>query len=151
VVAVDRDRLAITTKLEDGTVVDRFRIDKANPENSTPVVPPGAYVEAEDLAFPSARFAPFGSLLQFGNPPQQNAAGEWFVDINALAAYLSAKFDPTTNVFSYHDDEIKLQLADRMFLDKTKKMVSLAGLTSVGFYCKYHKPMNVVTVERWRD
>jgi len=151
VVAVDRDRLAITTKLEDGTVVDRFRIDKANPENSTPVVPVGAYVEAEDLAFPSARFAPFGSLLQFGNPPQQNAAGEWFVDINALAAYLSAKFDPKTNVFSYHDDEIKLQLADKMFLDKTKKMVSLTGLTSVGFYCKYHKAMNVVTVERWRD
>ena len=151
VVAVDRDRLAITTKLEDGTVVDRFRIDKANPENSTPVVPFGAYMEAEDLAFPSARFAPFGSLLQFGTPPQQNAAGEWFVDINALAAYMSGRFDPKTNVFSYHDDEIKLQLADTMFLDKTKKMVSLGGLTSVGFYCKYHKPMNVVTVERWRD
>jgi predicted phosphodiesterase len=150
-VAVDRDRLAITTKLEDGTVVDRFRIDKANPENSTPVVPFGAYMEAEDLAFPSARFAPFGSLLQFGNPPQQNTAGEWFVDINALAAYMSGKFDPRTNVFSYHDDEIKLKLADTVFLDKTKKMVSLAGLTSVGFYCKYHKPMNVVTVERWRD
>ena len=151
VVTVDRDRLAITTKLEDGTVVDRFRIDKANPDNSTPVVPFGTYMEAEDLAFPSARFAPFGSLLQFGNPPQQNAAGEWFVDINALAAYMSGRFDPKTNVFSYHDDEIKLQLSDKMFLDKTKKMVSLAGLTSVGFYCKYHKPMNVVTVERWRD
>jgi hypothetical protein len=73
------------------------------------------------------------------------------VDINALAAYLSAKFDPKTNVFSYHKDEVKLQLADKMFLDKTKKMVSLTGLTSVGFYCKYHKAMNLVSVERWRD
>jgi hypothetical protein len=54
-------------------------------------------------------------------------------------------------VFSYDGDEIRLQLADTMFLDKTKKMVSLTGLTSVGFYCKYHRPMNVVTVERWRD
>jgi len=41
-------------------------------------VPFGAYQEA--------RFAAFGSLLQFGKPPQQNAAGEWYVDINALAA-----------------------------------------------------------------
>jgi Purple acid Phosphatase, N-terminal domain/Calcineurin-like phosphoesterase len=151
VVAVDRDRLAITTKLEDGTVVDRFRIDKANPENSTPVVPFGAYKENEDVTLPSARFAPFGSLLQFGAPAQQNAAGEWFVDVNALAVYMSGTFDTTTNVFSYDNDEIKLQLTDGMFLDPSKKMVSLAGLTSVGFYCKYHKAMNVVTVERWRD
>ena len=38
-----------------------------------------------------------------------------------------------------------------MFLDSSKGMVSLAGLTSVGFYCKYHPVMNLVTVERWRD
>jgi hypothetical protein len=151
VVEVDQDVLSITTRLQDGTVVDRFRIDKGRPERSTPVVPFGAYIGVEDVTLPSARFAPFGSLLQFGNPSQKNAAGEWFVDINALAAYMSGEFDPKTNVFSYHDDEIKLQLADNMFLDKTKKMVSLSGLTSVGFYCKYHKPMNVVTVERWRD
>jgi hypothetical protein len=151
VVEVDQDVLSITTRLQDGTVVDRFRIDKGRPERSTPVVPFGAYMGVEDVTLPSARFAPFGSLLQFGNPSQKIAAGEWFVDINALAAYMSGKFDPKTNVFSYHDDEIKLQLADNMFLDKTKKMVSLSGLTSVGFYCKYHKAMNVVTVERWRD
>jgi len=30
-------------------------------------------------------------------------------------------------------------------------MVSLTGLRSVGFYCKYHKAMNMVMVERWRD
>lgn len=143
VVEVDQDVLTITTRLEDGTVGDRFRIDKGKPERSTPMVPFGAYQEV--------RFAAFGSLLQFGNPPQQDARGEWFVDIDALAAYLSGGFDRATNVFSYDNDEIKLQLGDDMFLDAAKKMVSLNGLTSVGFYCRYHKAMNVVTVERWRD
>ncbi len=143
VVEVDQEVLTVTTRLQDGTVVDRFRIDKARPERSTPLVPFGAYQEV--------RFAAFGSLLQFGNPPQQNAAGEWFVDINALAAYLTGRFDPSTNVFSYDNDEIKLQLTEDMFLDASKRMVSLTGLTSVGFYCRYHKAMNLVMVERWTD
>ncbi|HYK88042.1 MAG TPA: hypothetical protein VE398_04700 [Acidobacteriota bacterium] len=81
----------------------------------------------------------------------QNQAGEWFVDINALAALMSGKFDPRANVFGYDDDAIKLQLAERMFLNGSKEMVSLAGLGSVGFYCRYHKAMNIVMVERWRD
>jgi len=143
VVEVDQDVLTITTRLQDGTVVDRFRIDKGKPERSTPMVPFGAYQEV--------RFAAFGSLLQFGKPPQQNATGEWFVDINALAAYLSGRFDPGTNIFSYAKDEIKLQLTDDMFLDTSKRMISLAGLTSVGFHCGYHKAMNLVMVERWKD
>ena len=143
VVEVDRDVLTITTRLQDGTVVDIFRIDKGNPEGGTPVVPFGAYQEA--------RFAAFGSLLQFGKPPQQNAAGEWYVDINALAAYLAGSFDPGTNVFSFDNGEIKLTLAGDMFLDASKKMVSLTGLTSVGFYCRFHKAMNLVMVERWKD
>ncbi len=142
-VAVDRDVLSITTRLEDGTVVDTFRIDKADPGRSTPVVPFGAYKEV--------RFAPFGSLLQFGIPPQRNADGDWFVDITALAAHLSGSFDPATDVLAYDDGEITLQLTDDMFLDSSKRMVSLTGLTSVGFSCRYHETMNVVTVERFKD
>jgi hypothetical protein len=38
-----------------------------------------------------------------------------------------------------------------MFLDQSRKMVSLSGLNSLGFYCKYHKAMNMVMVERWKD
>jgi hypothetical protein len=143
VVDVRQDELTVRTRLADGTVVDSFRINKKNPAESTPVIPFGAYK--------NARFAPFGNLLQFGNPPIQNKAGEWFVDINALAAYLSGKFSPETNILSYDKNEIQLQLTDVMFLDSSKGMVSLAGLTSVGFYCKYHPVMNLVTVERWRD
>jgi hypothetical protein len=143
VVGIDQDALTITTRLQDGTVVDIFRIDKARPERGTPVVPFGAYQEA--------RFAAFGSLLQFGSPPQQNATGEWFVDVDALAAYLSGSFDRASNVFSYDNDKIRLQLADGMFMDAAKRMISLAGLTSVGFYCAYHRPMNLVMVERWKD
>lgn len=143
VVGVDQETLTVTTRLQDGTIVDRFTIDKGRPERSTPMVPFGAYRET--------RFAAFGSLLQFGNPPVQNAAGEWFVDIDALAAYLSGRFDPATNVFSYDNGEIQLQLTDEMFLDPSKRMISLSGLTSVGFHCRYQKPMNLVTVERWRD
>jgi hypothetical protein len=118
-------------------------INKKDPRKNTPAVPFGAYQ--------SPRFAAFGALLQFGDPPKQNAAGEWFVDIQALATSLSGNFDPKTGTLSYDGDSFKLQLADGMFLDSTKKMVSLAGLTSVGFYCRYHKPMNLVMVERWRD
>jgi len=143
VAAVDREELTVTAKLEDGTVVDVFKINKKNPAVSTPAVPFGAYQ--------SVRFAVFGSLLQFGNPPEQNPAGEWFVDVNALAAFMSGTFDPVTGIFSYDGDEIKLQLKDDMFLDASKKMVSLTGLTSVGFYCTYRKAMNMVMVERWRD
>jgi hypothetical protein len=143
VVDVQQDELAVRTKLADGTLVDSFRINKKDPSKSTPVIPFGAYK--------TTRFAPFGNLLQFGNPPVQNTAGEWFVDINALAAYLSGTFSPKTNVLSYDKNEIKLQLTDAAFLDSTKEMVSLAGLTSVGFYCKFHPAMNLVTVERWKD
>ena len=143
VVNVSQGKLTVKTRLEDGTVIDSFSINKKNPSESTPVIPFGAYR--------SVRFAPFGSLLQFGNPPIQNKAGEWFVDINALAAYLSGKFNPGTNIFSYNDDEIQLQMADSMFFDSSKSMVSLGGLTSVGFYCQYHAAMNLVIVERWRD
>ncbi len=143
VAAVDRDELTVTTRLEDGTVVDVFKINKKNPAESTPAVPFGAYQ--------SVRFAAFGCLLQFGNPPEQNTTGEWFVDVNALAEFMSGTFDPVTKILSYDGDEIKLSLTDDMFLDASKRMVSLTGLTSVGFYCKYHKAMNTVMVERWRD
>jgi hypothetical protein len=142
-VDVDEHVLTVTTKLEDGTTVDRLTINKAHPEESTPVVPFGAYK--------SVRFAAFGSVLQFGRPPVQNDAGEWFVDIHALAAYMSGAFDPKTNVFAYKGGEIKLQLGNDMFLDASREMVSLTGLRSVGFYCKYYKAMNMVMVERWRD
>lgn len=143
VVSVDKSELTVKTRLQDGTVVDNFKINRKNPAESTPVVPFGAYQ--------TTRFAPFGNLLQLGLPPQQNKSGEWFVDINALASYLSGTFDPASNLFSYDNDGIRLQLADTMFLDSTKKMVSLSGLTSVGFYCRYHPAMNLITVERWRD
>ncbi|MFH0989420.1 MAG: metallophosphoesterase family protein [bacterium] len=142
-VDVDQKELTVKTKLEDGTIVDVFKINKNKPEESTPVIPFGAYQ--------SPRFAAFGSLLQFGKPPEQNSTGEWFVDINALAAYLTGQFNPLTNTFSYNEGDIQLQLANGMFLDESKTMVSLTGLTSVGFYCKYHPAMNLVIVERWRD
>jgi hypothetical protein len=129
--------------LQDGTAVDDFRINKGDPSLSTPVVPFGAYK--------TTRFAPFGLLLQSGIPPRQDKSGEWFVDIHALVSYLSGQFNPTDNILSYADGEIKLQLADTMFLDSSKNMVSLAGLSSVGFYCRYHPAMNVITVERWKD
>ncbi|MDD5765724.1 MAG: metallophosphoesterase family protein [Candidatus Marinimicrobia bacterium] len=142
-VTIDQKYLVIQTRLADGTIIDKFEINKEKPELSTPAVPFGAYQEV--------RFAAFGNLLTFGNPPIQNSTGEWFVDIQALATYLNGKFDPLANVFSYNDDEIRLCLTDDMFLDSTKRMVSLSGLTAVGFYCKYHKSMNLITVERWRD
>jgi acid phosphatase type 7 len=143
VVRVDRTTLAVKTRLADGTLVDDFRIDRKNPAMSTPVVPFGAYQVT--------RFAPFGTLLQSGRPPQQNASGEWFVDVYALASYLSGSFNPNDNQLTYDDNGIKLALADSMFLDSTKKMVSLNGLAAVGFYCKYHPATNLITVERWRD
>lgn len=143
VVGVNQDELTVKTRLQDGTVVDTFKINKAKPEESTPAVPFGAYQ--------SPRFAAFGYVLTFAKGPRQNPTGDWFVDINALAALISGKFDPRANVLSYDGDEIRLQLADGMFLDESKEMVSLVGLTSVGFYCRYHKAMNMVMVERWRD
>lgn len=142
-VEVERDRLTVRTRLADGTPVDELVIDKAKPEKSTPVVPFGAYK--------SVRLAAFGYLLQLASPPVQNEAGEWFVDIGALATSLSGMFDPSTKTLSYGEGEVRLQLTDDMFLDQSRKMVSLAGLTSVGFYCKYYKAMNMVMVERWMD
>jgi hypothetical protein len=143
VVTASGTELIVKTRLQDGKIVDDFRINKKDPSRSTPMVPFGAYT--------TTRFAPFGTLLQSGIPPQQSKSGEWFVDIHALASYLSGSFNPATNLLSYDDDGIKLQLADSMFLDSSKKMVSLAGLSSVGFYCKYHAAMNLITVERWKD
>jgi hypothetical protein len=143
VTRVAQDRLTITARLQDGAVVDTFVIDKARPAEGTPAVPFGAYRDV--------RFAAFGGLLQFGKAPERDATGEWFVDINALANYMSGSFDPSTNTLSYSENEIQLHLSDDTFLDASKRMVSLAGLRAVGFYCKYHAAMNLVMVERWSD
>jgi hypothetical protein len=143
VVSASCDRLVVRTRLEDGTVVDTFTIDRKNPANSTPAVPFGPYK--------NVRFAVFGSLLQFGRPPETNAEGEWFVDIQALASFMSGTFDSNANILSYDGGEIRLTLSDGMFMDRSKTMVSLSGLSSIGFYAKYHKAMNMVMVERWRD
>lgn len=142
-VSADDDELTVNTRLADGTIVDTFRINKTKPAESTPVVPFGKYS--------SARFAPFGSLIAFGASPEQNKAGEWFVDINALAAYLTGSFDRKLNMFSYDDDNIHVQLNDGMFLDSSKSMVSVKGLVAAGFYGGYHEAMNMIILERWRD
>jgi hypothetical protein len=136
-------RLTVTTKLQDGTVVDRLVIDRNNPGESTPVVPFGRYREP--------RFAAFGYLFQSGAAPVQNAAGEWFVDAHALATYLTGEYDASDRVLTYQDGKTRLRFADDVFLDESHDMVSLAGLRSVGFYCKYYPSMNLVMVERWRD
>ncbi len=143
VVGVSRDVLTVRTRLLDGTVIDSFNINKANPEKGTPAIPFGPYQ--------TPRFAAFGYLLPFGKAPERNNAGEWFVDINALAAFMSGRFDPGTLVLSYDNDKLKLQFGEDMFLNRSRDMISLAGLTSGGFYCRYHKAMNMVMVERWRD
>lgn len=142
-VEISQDVLTVKTRLQDGTAVDTFKINKTKPAESTPAVPFGAYK--------SPRLAAFGFLLPFGKPPEQNKAGEWFVDIHALAAFMSGRFDPKSSVLSYDKDEVKFQLTEDMFLDKSNEMVSLAGLTAAGFHCKYHPVMNMVMVERWRD
>jgi len=142
-VTVGRDELVIRTRLQDGTVVDTFKINRTRPEESTPAVPFGAYR--------SPRFAAFGFLLPFGKAPEQNKSGEWFVDVTALAAFLSGKFDPGTRLLSYDKDQVKLQFSEDMFLEKSREMVSLAGLTKLGFTCRYHAGMNMVMVERWKD
>jgi hypothetical protein len=143
VVRVAPERATIAARLQDGTIVDTFVIDKVKPEESTPVVPFGAYQDV--------RFAVFGSLLQFGRPPERDATGEWFVDINALAVVISGSFDPRTRTLSYDDGAINLQLTEGMFGGTAPGMVSLAGLRSLGFHCAYHAAMNMVMVERWRD
>jgi len=141
-VEVDSGRMVIKARLQDGTLIDQLIINKRKPEESTPVVPFGAYQ--------GVRMAVFGYLLPFGKPPRQNEKGEWFVDIQALAACMSGRFDPTTLIFQYDGGEIQLPLKEAMFIDQ-REMVSLAGLQSVGFYGKYFKSMNLVMVERWRD
>jgi hypothetical protein len=142
-VEVSRGELVVTAKLADSKEIDRLVINRDKPGETTPVVPFGRYA--------TPRFVAFGSLLQFGNPPEQNDTGEWFVDIDALAASMSGTFDRASNTLSYDGGDIRLQLGDAMFLGKAKRMISLAGLTAAGFYCGYRQAMNVVMVERWRD
>ncbi len=142
-VAVSRDELIVKTRLQDGTLVDTFKISRTRPKDSTPVVPFGAYK--------TPRFAAFGCLLPFGEPPRKNSAGEWFVDINALAAFMSGKFDPETLTLRYDEDQVQLQFTGKEFLVKSRNMVSLAGLARAGFTCRYYPAMNMVMVERWKD
>ncbi len=142
-VDVSRDELIVRTRLQDGTLVDTFKISKTKPSESTPAVPFGAYQ--------TPRFAAFGFLLPFGEPPREDSAGEWFVDIDALAACMSGKFDPETRTLRYDKDQVKLQFGAEAFLEKAGNMVSLAGLAKAGFTCRYYPAMNMVMVERWKD
>jgi hypothetical protein len=142
-VEVAAGRLTVITRLQDGTIVDRLVIDRTNPAESTPVVPFGRYQEP--------RFAAFGYLFQSGAAPVRNAAGEWFVDAHALATYLTGEYNAAERVLTYKEGEIRLQFTDDMFFDDSHGMVSLSGLRSLGFYCRYSPAMNLVMVERWRD
>jgi acid phosphatase type 7 len=143
VVSVGTDELRLRTRLQDGTLVDDFRINRKSPSEGTPVVPFGAYARP--------RLVVFGTLLQFGREPERNAAGEWFVDVAAIATSVSGKFDPKTLEFSYDDGGIKLQFRPEMFQGESREMISLSGLTSQGFHCRHHPAMNLIMIERWRD
>ena len=141
-VEVDQDRLAVQTRLQDGTRVDTLEINRRDPAISTPVVPFGPYQ--------SARFAAFGRLLTFGKPPRQTASGDWLVDAEALAVCLSGSYDPKSRIFLYDEGEIRLDLSGAT-PDADPGMASLAGLAKLGFYGRYLPSLNMVSVERWRD
>ena len=144
VVKVEDDELKVKTKLADGTLVDEFEIDKGDPTDSTPIVPFGGPYE-------DPRFVVFGTLLQFNKIPEQDDSGKWYVDFKALTMAMIGTFDPVTNIFAYDEGDVQLQCDDTMFLDPyNKEMISLEGLTALGFHCYVNTATNMIFVERFR-
>ena len=142
-VEVEDHEIKITTTLANGTVVDVFEINKTDPSDSTIAVANGQYIVTRSVIL--------GSISRELNAPEQDATGEWFVDINEIAYLINGHFFPDQNLLVYDDDELFLPIPGNPFLDETKTKISLAGLRSIGFEAYYDEVTNLVMIDRYRD
>ena len=89
-VEVEDHEIKITTTLANGTVVDVFEINKTDPSDSTIAIANGPYIVTRSIIL--------GSISRELSAPEQDATGDWFVDINELAYLINGHFFPDQNL-----------------------------------------------------
>jgi len=138
-VEVSKSKLTVKTFEQDGRLIDNFIIDKANPANTTLMVPSGK--------LPTAALVLYGNKITYGEQPKFEK-GDWYVDFNLVALVSDSKYDKVKSTLTFRRYKQTVTLTDDMFRDASRKMISLEALRSIGFECIYQEKTNFIMVER---
>ncbi len=170
-VDVKKNALTIRNFLSDGTLVDRYRIDRDDPADSTLTAPPVPYGKTHLVLFgtvvpvwypPLSDDQPgYGGLpFRDGNAgqgvPDLIPNGEWCFDIRTIAAFMNGVWDREKRTLSYDDLELEVVFPeDTVYRGTTEKgfpmdYVSEKGLEAAGFDVYYDRVLNLWFVERFR-
>lgn len=161
-VEVDGNKLGIKCFLNDGTLIDDYQIDKANPKLSTHSILPAKYDKTHMVVMGTVAawwntYIAEKSYGQFpfkdNNPKKQIPDiilnGEWCFDIKTLAVLINGLWDPAKNTLIYDDLELELVFPpDTVSVDGN--YVSEVGLRAVGFDVHFDEAMNLWYIERYR-
>ena len=160
-VEVDGSKLNIKTFLDDGKLIDDYKINKANPKLSTQSLLPAPYEDTHIVSFGTVS-AWWNTYLAEGygefpfkdnNPkkkiPDLIPNGEWCFDIKTLAVLINGVWDPAKCMIIYDDLGVELKVpADTV--SKDGNYISEVGLRAAGFDVRYDEAMNLWYIERYR-
>lgn len=148
---VNGNLLTINAYKQDGTLVDKFVIDKSKDKNnsSTKVVLPTAYnidMTNKELAAIGAdpRLVIYGTPIVFGSNQCEIVNGNAYVNPKYIAMYLGGTYDSTKLTLTIAKKVYSFTATDL----STNKNVSISALNKAGFNCQYNSQFNMVMLDQ---
>ncbi len=136
-VEVNDEKLTVSSLKEDGTLIDRYVIDKNNPGNSTMDLLPAKYN--------TTRLVIYGDPITFGGGAKV-VDGRAYVDAVTLAARLGGTYDLAAKTLTLGENSYVFT-GDKLSADG--KMIAIDALnTDAGFNNKYDSQLNAVMIEK---
>jgi hypothetical protein len=139
-VEINKGALTITAHKQDGTLIDKYVIDKDNSKNTTINTLPGK--------FNKPRLVVYGTPVVLGKGAKV-VDGKAYVDLAYIAELIGAKYDPTTMTLGMTDDD-----GNQTSYTFTKDMVTDNGISIddlnkvAGFNNRYDTQFNMVMIEK---
>jgi hypothetical protein len=132
--------LTISSFKQDGTLIDKYVIDKDNVKNTTINTLPGK--------FNKPRLVVYGTSIVLGKLPTV-VDGKAYVDLAYIAELIGAKYDSTAMTLGMTDDDGNQVTYTFTKDDFTKDGISIDTLNKVaGFDNKYDTQFNMVMIEK---
>lgn len=139
-VQINNGNLNITSFKQDGTIIDKYVIDKDNPKNST--------VDTIPAKYNKPRLVVYGTPIVLGKPATI-VDGKAYVDLAYIAELIGAKYDATKMTLDMVDDNGNAStytFTPDMF---TKDGISIDTLNKIaGFNNRYDTTFNMVMIEK---
>jgi len=141
-VSVNKNRLTVTAKKQDGSVIDIYTINRDSDTEGTLTCAPAK--------FNATRVAVYGSLLGGSALNRPSAAkgtnGDWYVDAKAFMSYLGGSLLPLNDKLSLslgtNTFEIPAEHWQRL---KDGPSLSVSTIKNVlGYSCRYDESLNVL-------